>query len=264
MSSKHNILTKKEFDSSELNPGLMEQIDLFLVNNPTINKEDLQILDWGCGRGISVLKLLQKGYSAYGLDIDHAVMKNGYDLFKTFGYVPEERLMHLNDINLFKDNSFHVVFSEQVFEHVEEVEKVIRSQSGLLCKGGVGFHVFPASKMLMEGHLRMPLVHWLPKNALRKIWILLMMLVKMKPQKNWPEVAGKNFFQEAQVYYDYSISKTFYRDNRALKKLFNEFGFNAKFISEKENGGIRNLLPDGLLKNGFPDQQVTFLVEKVS
>jgi 2-polyprenyl-3-methyl-5-hydroxy-6-metoxy-1,4-benzoquinol methylase len=38
---------------------------------------DLRVLDWGCGRGTTVAKLVEMGFDAYGVDIDPEPIKNG-------------------------------------------------------------------------------------------------------------------------------------------------------------------------------------------
>lgn len=89
-----------------------------------------------------------------------------------------------------------------------------------------------------------------------------MMFLNMKPKKDWPEAEGKTFWEEVEVYYDYSNTKTFYRDNRKLKMIFRNHGFKANYVINKSDSLIRKLLPNFLIKNGFPDQQVSFFVEK--
>jgi hypothetical protein len=41
----------------------------------------------------------------------------------------------------------------------------------IIAAGGGGMHVFPAKWSIVEPHLHVPIVHWLPKNRLR-YWYL--------------------------------------------------------------------------------------------
>lgn len=262
MGNKHHTLTVKEIDTYEIDNRIRHQIDRFLEENPKMAPSDVRILDWGCGRGRAVLTLLEDGFSAYGVDIDKKVMKKGYPLFDNAGYNPEKHLLPVSDLNDFPDGYFHLIFSEQVFEHVANVERVIKIQSRLLAKDGIGCHVFPAAKMVEESHLDMPFVHWLPKNKLRKLWISFMMLLSKKPETQWPETEGASFREEVNVYYNYLNNSTFYRDNRKLKRLFNRYGPQATFLIPATDSFTRKFIPDFLLQNGFPDQQVFFIVSK--
>ena len=93
----------------------------------SINKQQMKVLDFGCGRGRTVLILRENGYEAYGVDINQARMELGYELI-------EERLkcdvknllrpIREDGTISFPDDFFHFVFSEQVFEHVKDLDKV--------------------------------------------------------------------------------------------------------------------------------------------
>lgn len=262
MGTKHNILTEKEIDAYQLDRRIQDQIDRFLEKNPDLNGENFHILDWGCGRGRAVLTLLKQGFSAYGIDIDTEVIEKGFPLFEESGYQPRNYLLSESKLADFSDGYFHFIFSEQVFEHVANIEAVIQAQARLLAPGGIGCHIFPSAKMIEESHLDMPFVHWLPKNRLRKYWISLMMLLSKKPDAHWPETDNTSFREEVEVYYNYLNNRTFYRDNRQLKQLFEHYGFEADFIIPGTNSSKRKFIPDFLLKNGFPDQQVCFIVRK--
>lgn len=262
MNTKHDILTQKEIEAFTLDTKIQNQIEQFLQRHQEIDKQDFRILDWGCGRGKAVLTLLNKGFNAYGTDIDQKVMENAYSLFTEFGYNPENRLLPVSRLSDFPNNYFHFIFSEQVFEHVENIEEVIRGQSRLLTTGGIGCHIFPSSKMVEESHLKMPFVHWLPKNLSRKFWIVLMMLLSKKPHVQWPEAKGATFWQEVNLYYNYVNNSTFYRDNREIKKIFQQYNFDVQYHIHGTDTPKRKFLPDYLLENGFPDQEVFFVTVK--
>jgi hypothetical protein len=96
--------------------------------------------------------------------------------------------------------------------------------------------------MVTECHLRMPLVHWLPKNRTWKMLIFLFTFLSFKPLNPvWPEVEGKTLREEAEVYYHYLNNKTFYRDNRFIKNCFESNGFEAVFYVKGIQKGIRNI-----------------------
>lgn len=77
--------------------------------HPDIHPKDIRILDWGCGRGRAVLKLLNRGYSAFGVDLDVSAMKKGYKLFKQYCYTPQNHLLSFEKLEHF-DERFFIVF----------------------------------------------------------------------------------------------------------------------------------------------------------
>lgn len=262
MPSKHNSLTLQEFQEYEISSEILELIERFSQETPELKKKDIHILDWGCGRGRTVLKLLERGYSAVGVDVDHDVLENGSPLFKEFGYDPEQHLMPVTQLNKLPDNAFHLIVTEQVLEHVDDISQVIDEQSRLTAPGGYGFHAFPASKSILEVHLHMPFVHWLPKNELRRYWIALMLMLSFKPNKVWPETEGKSFSETVEVYYDYMNQKTFYRDIRHLGELFEDKGFQIILSHNPPSRSFLKILPNFLLMNGFPQQPARLIVRK--
>jgi hypothetical protein len=75
----------------------------------------------------------------------------------------------------FEDGFFHIILSDQVFEHVSDINALTTELSRLTCSQGEGLHFFPAKWCLIELHLFIPIIHWLPKNKLRSWWIRLML-----------------------------------------------------------------------------------------
>ncbi len=88
---------------------------------------------------------------------------------------------------------------------------------------------YPPHMGLVEGHLNMPLVHWLPKNRIRKAYILLLMLVGFRA--DLPSAKGKGILKKADVYYRTINEETFYRHWRVVQRSFERHGFNLEFIS---------------------------------
>jgi len=225
--TKHKILSQEEFSRFTPNPRSLHYIEKHRKVTE-LAKEDLKILDWGCGRGRLVLWLKENGYDAYGIDIDEEPITKGLDLFKEKGY-GESALRLLSsegELNFPKDY-FHVIVSNQVFEHVKDIEKVATEMERITIKGGIGFHVFPAHKSIFERHLSMPFVHWLPKNRLRKYFISLCVLLRMEPK--WDELAQSRFSNKVNTYYLYSIHKTFYRKPSKIRKIFRLKEFEVRF-----------------------------------
>lgn len=261
MSSKLDVLTEEELATYKLNPILEKQIELFLSIHPEIKPKELKVLDWGCGRGRSVAKLRDKGYQVFGVDISQKTIENGFQLFKKRKLSPASILKHMNEVNSFADEYFHVIFSEEVFEHVSDLDGMLKEHSRITKPGGIGFHSFPGSRCINEGHLNMFFVHWLPKNILRKILIAIMYILGKRPPKTaWPDARDKNFWHLIGVLFRYLNNKTFYRDSKKIIEVFNKNGFDAEFTVVK----LYKLffIPEFLKRNGFPGSSILFNVTK--
>lgn len=213
MGTKHDLLTEKELSSYRVNRKVLEELNIFMRNANIKHPEEVNILDWGCGRGRSVAKLREQGFNAFGVEIDLNVMSNGFELFEKRGLSPSNILKPIDESCYFDNGFFHLIFSEQVFEHIENLDSVLKEHSRLTAQGGIGVHCFPGSKNVSEDHLNMPFVHWFPKNIIRKYWIYLMLLFSYGPKNRWPQTIDKSLWSAADIYYWYINNRTYYRDN---------------------------------------------------
>ncbi|MCH2211530.1 MAG: class I SAM-dependent methyltransferase [Fuerstiella sp.] len=230
-------------------------------NSPT---NQINVLDWGCGRGRTVAKLREMGFNAFGVEIDRTTMQNGFRLFENRDMNPTEMLRHVDDLDSFPESFFHFVCSEQVFEHVADLSVVVAELARLTADQGIGVHNFPSARCVMEEHLFMPFVHWLPKNRLRKAAIRLMLSLGQGPKPDWPEVIEKTAAGRTQVYFDYTVQRTFYRDIRDIVELFVSAGFDANTtVRDTTTFWKRLLLPDYLNRNGFPNQRTTLVTRRI-
>ena len=251
MSSKHDALTEADMQRFCMNPALLGQLRGHARARPSAS---LRILDWGCGRGRSVALLRQEGLEAYGVDIDRAVLRNGHELFRACGLDPERLLRPLDDVGTFGDGSFDAVFSEETLEHVADLDRVARETFRLLRPGGIAVHSFPGSRWLVEPHVHMPLVHWLPPSG-RRALIGLCLGIGLGPRPPWPEAREGDRRRQAEVYARYLAEKTAYRPRGEVMAIFGRAGFEGRWVGGKA-AGWRRLLPAGLRDNGFPAEHL--------
>jgi len=235
--SKHCVLTAEEFSQFTPRKRTIHYIELYRKQK-NLNKNEMNILDWGCGRGRDVLWLRENGYNAYGIDVDMEPIQNGIGLFQEKGYNTSLlQLLSSSGKTDFPDEIFHFTFSNQVFEHISDIKSVVAEIARITKNGGMGFHVYPAHRYITEGHLMMPLIHWLPKNCLRKYLISAFVLLSRK--SHWSELKEKNFQDKVDTYYEYSIHKTFYRNYPTVKRTFNNNGFDVR-TETIDNPKVRN------------------------
>jgi 2-polyprenyl-3-methyl-5-hydroxy-6-metoxy-1,4-benzoquinol methylase len=127
-----------------------------------------RILDSGCGSGGLLIALRNAGAgSLLGVECDPNVYRlavlrtNGIDQLKivqddTF-LLQEER------------QSFDIIVSFHVIEHVSDYEMYIRAQATLLKPKGLLFIACPNRMWPTEAHSGLPLIHFLPRSLSRTI-----------------------------------------------------------------------------------------------
>ncbi|MEA2013054.1 MAG: class I SAM-dependent methyltransferase [Verrucomicrobiota bacterium] len=225
--SKHTILTNKEIEEFKVSKRITSLLDQ-ICKHLNKKKRQLRVLDWGCGRGKTVGKLLKLGYNAYGIDIDEVTIFNGKPWFDNNGY-PFDRILCVkaNKKLPFEDGYFDVVLTEQVLEHVDNIENVFLEMDRISNSNSVTIHTFPAKWRIQEPHLFMPFVHWLPKNILRKWLILFFTFLGKEPRPLWADNEG-NKVSRVKKYYDYSIKKTYYRSFPKIKNILENNNFSVK------------------------------------
>lgn len=181
------------------------------------------ILDVGCGDMMSDMGLLHAGAgSVVGLDIaplQHGLLEQVADRIKGAGYYPpadyNERLIHTpyNGRDFpFPDDNFEVVFSWGVFEHVQDVRRVLSEMKRVMRSDGVCFiKVFPWWHSFYGSHLS----DWVPepfahlKRPTEWIKLELERYVEQNPNMRsllmdhvWPEFTTLNRYSAEMFYQD--------------------------------------------------------------
>ena len=224
--SKQQLLTERDVERYQLNPEFVRYLDAFRRLHG-LERAAVRVLDFGCGRGEAVVKLRRLGYPAQGADIDPSALENGRAYLRTGAGDPDWLLPIGDDGRVdAADGSFQFVFSETVLEHVRDLDVAAREMARLMATPSAALHAFPARRHIVEQHLRMPCVHWLPKNGLRTAAIFLCVLVGMEPR--W-EPEGLR--ARVRRYSRYSKQNTFYRRPRDLERTFAQHGFRVDFVS---------------------------------
>lgn len=106
------------------------------------NTSQTKILDFGCGSGIFVSELQEKGYDVHGVDISAEAIK--------FGELRGIKNLSIQDSHRldFPDASFDVVLSLDVLEHLEDESWAIREVYRILKPGGKFMVMVPAYMFL--------------------------------------------------------------------------------------------------------------------
>lgn len=225
--TKHDALTQEEFADFIPNGNITRSLQAF-TEATGLPPSSLRVLDWGCGRGRQVLWLRQRGYQAFGVEVDPLPVENGLPLLEGYGYSDRPlALLDADGRSPYPDGFFDFVLSGNVLEHVSDLEKVCAEMARVTRAGGGGYHVFPAQRQIVEGHLFMPLVHWVPEGRLREALIRLWVTLGREP--HWVEVRDASTTEKVDFYYNYSVHNVFYRPYQDVRRTFEKHSLRVTF-----------------------------------
>jgi SAM-dependent methyltransferase len=187
-----------------------------------------RVLDFGCGEGKMVATYRAAGFDAYGCDLSPRL---GADFIRPVGTVPY-RIP-------FPDDHFDFVYSDQVFEHVQNLDQVASEIWRVLKPGAIGLHIFPARLKPIESHTLVPFAGVVQSYP----WLLL-----------WALLGRRNSFQQgkraraaAHLNYSYLREKTNYRGKAQLERLVasprGELAFIEGLVLKHGYGRARRLYP---------------------
>ena len=201
-----------------------------------------RILDFGCGEGWVVYQLRAKGLLAFGADI-----VNRYDhvqkMCRDKGIImPEGAIfgtIDQTDYRIpFADNSFDVVISDQVFEHVQNVSAAIAEIKRVLKSGGVSLHFFPSRYRPLEAHVYVPFAEVIRYRAYLAFWAFLGIRNLYQKQLSWKKVVAGNF--------EYLTTRTNYLRKMEIRRhICDQFGsvaFVEAIFIKHHFGRIRRFL----------------------
>ena len=183
------------------------------------------VLDFGSGRGELVGCLRQRGWRAFGIDVCPRYIEHGQLVNRMFTDDFPILSASKGGRTCFPDAFFDLIISDQVLEHVQDIDKSAKEIGRILKTGGITLHIFPSRHSLVEMHLKMPIVHWLPKNLTRKAAIRLFLHLGLG---DTPLVDVKS---RTNTLYKYSIEQTFYRGRREIERAFGAHGIRLDFDS---------------------------------
>lgn len=131
-----------------------------ILNDNLKNTKTLNCLDFGCSVGIITQFFGLHFKKVIGIDVDNLAVekakKNNTDKNVSFTVSKENKIP-------FKDNSFDVVVFNQIYEHVENPEKIMIEIRRVLKKRGICFFGARNKFAIFDGHYSLPFISWLPR-----------------------------------------------------------------------------------------------------
>jgi SAM-dependent methyltransferase len=200
-------------------------IESFLNEVRTEVGDGLRVLDVGCGRGDTVVWLLERGWDAWGVDVNPAYTRHGRDYLDSHGWDPER--LRVGFPYPVESSAFDVVVSDQVIEHVANLPAFTREVARISAAGGRGLHIFPARWSVLEPHLGMPFVHWFPKRLCRRLAISVELRLHLGP-RGFDELTTA---ERSAVFSRFSDEETFYRSPGQVARQFESRGFETDVVA---------------------------------
>lgn len=128
----------------------------------------IRVLDYGCGNGEIVKLLRAKEIESFGCDVfydacNYAQLKQD-PLFGT-------AILEMADGKIpFAANYFDFIVSNQVMEHVEDIDLTLAEFQRVLKPTGQILTIFPDKSTWAEGHCGIPFLHWFPKGSTPRVY----------------------------------------------------------------------------------------------
>ena len=171
------------------------------------------VLDYGCGAGQTVGILRSSGVDAYGCDVFYG--GGSYEEMVPAGLRCAVRRMSDSRIP-FQDETFDVVVSNQVLEHVADLDAALREIRRVLKPDGVTLNLFPHREVWREGHCGIPFLHRFRKGGRSRIYYAA--ALRSLGMGEWK--GGKSSMQWSRDFCSWLDQWTYYRSLEELHVTF--------------------------------------------
>lgn len=213
----------------------------------------IRILDVGCGNGYLIDYLTSAlGFAfpdhsieLFGIDVhDHGVQKRGF-LTKAEEHLAgrhpgidwANRLFLLDQSEAwpFPSGSFDFVVTNQVWEHVIDLDLLLAQMRLVMVPGGISINIFPVEECVFEGHTMLPFGHRVRDHDLRQV--MLRTLTRLRLDRLGPLARPEDLDIESygETRADYVSFLTKYRAWRDIASAAASSGFR---IHHQYSGGL--------------------------
>ena len=200
---------------------LLACVNTQLVDRHLASDAKVRILDAGCGNGLLLehlalgLAVLHPNWQVelHGYDVgDHGVQTEGYfedavgrlqQTFPDVDWSNRMKMISVGDAWPFDAESFDVVVSNQVLEHVLEHRQFFSEMERVLVRGGSSVNLFPLRHYVYEGHLLLPFVHRIRSHDARREYIAALSRIGLGKFRNHHATTGVPLDEFAERHADY-------------------------------------------------------------
>jgi len=189
-------------------------------------KKEYRILDYGCGAGEAVIAGRERDIDIYGAEVfyEGGNTRAKVESSGILGTAVREIVDGKID---FPDGYFDLVISNQVFEHVEDLDKVLSEIHRILKPGGATLNLFPSKDVWREGHCGIPFIHWFSrKSRIRYSYALFLRRLGFGYFKK-----GKSPGQWTRDFLAWLDTYCYYRDRNVILQAFRRF-FSIRLIED--------------------------------
>ena len=118
---KQSLKLKEKFKHITLYPGIQKMMKKF--EDFYKNSSRKVVLDYGCGKGIDSLKLLQSGAIVYGIDIAKNYIEESIELAKKNNFSEDLFEFKVMDAHFleFEENKFDLVIDNGILHHLDKI-----------------------------------------------------------------------------------------------------------------------------------------------
>lgn len=189
----------------------------------------IRVLDAGCGDGLLIDYLTgafshlfpETAIEVYGYDVgDHGVQFPEY-MRQTREYLSTRHPEYDWDTRLkviestepwpYSDGFFDAIVSNQVLEHVADLDLFFGEIHRTLRPGGFSAHLFPILHNFHEVHLTLPFAHWFKSYDSLRQWIALLSKIGLGKYRLISKETGETLDEYATRHADYLHHFTNYR-----------------------------------------------------
>jgi SAM-dependent methyltransferase len=203
----------------------------------------LRILDTGCGHGGLIAdallalgdRLEGRDVEIYGFEVqEHGAGRERYwdDLnevlcsrFPDTDWTDKVRVASASEEWPFEDEFFDLVMSNQVLEHVEDLEGFFAQQHRVLKPGGIAIHHFPTVESLVDPHSGVPFVHWSRSDVCRERVLRFFSSRGIGKYETYRARRGHSIDQFVNEFVDYLRRFTSFRSMDMVESLSRKEGF---------------------------------------
>lgn len=181
---------------------------------------DAAILDFGCGAGATVYAFHDQGFpNAIGFD--------------TKDYVELRAPEHRNRFRIgfeqgglpFASETFDLVISEEVFEHVHDQLPMWRELHRIMKPGGIAIHVFPGPYCFIEPHNYVPFGGVIAHYWWYKLWAVAG--IRNEFQKGWSAIKTARWNTLR------FVENLNYINNSCYEVIWQELGLDWRWIDQE-------------------------------